>query len=60
MNTISEEEFSKIRKRDDKLVRYLIFNVNPEMLMNVENEALFIIVPDLSDDKLVYYLEDSL
>lgn len=60
MNNMVQDELIKARKRstDEKLIRFLIFNCNPELLQNMDNESLFIIIPELNDEKLMIYLED--
>ena len=53
------DDLNKIRKKavEEKLVRFLILNCVPEMI-NVGDEKQFIIIPNLPDDKLLYYLDD--
>ncbi|CAK79338.1 unnamed protein product (macronuclear) [Paramecium tetraurelia] len=56
------DEINKQKKKvnDDKLIRFLLFNCGVNSFQNTEQEQTFIIIPPLSDDKMVYYLEDQL
>ncbi|CAD8176333.1 unnamed protein product [Paramecium octaurelia] len=56
------DEINKQKKKvnDDKLIRFLLFNCGVNSFQNIEQEQTFIIIPPLSDDKMVYYLEDQL
>ncbi|CAD8088333.1 unnamed protein product [Paramecium sonneborni] len=56
------DEINKQKKKvnDDKMIRFLLFNCGVNSFQNIEQEQTFIIIPPLSDDKMIYYLEDQL
>ncbi|CAD8075128.1 unnamed protein product [Paramecium sonneborni] len=56
------DEINKQKKKvnDDKMIRFLLLNCGVNSFQNIEQEQAFIIIPPLSDDKMIYYLEDQL
>ncbi|CAD8164903.1 unnamed protein product [Paramecium pentaurelia] len=57
---INEINKQKKKVNDEKLIRFMLLNCGVNSLQNIEQEQTFIIIPPLSDDKMVYYLEDQL
>ncbi|CAK74623.1 unnamed protein product (macronuclear) [Paramecium tetraurelia] len=57
---IDEINKQKRKVNDEKLIRFMLLNCGVNSFQNIEQEQTFIIIPPLSDDKMVYYLEDQL